>query len=183
MLRRSHTKRGWWEWCVFSHILYNIETAIASTNSYTSIELNLGYRFSVRNGFGPIPRLPPQPDDAPIQMKQARELAVLLHELTPAEEAAIRRVRPLVSIVCLSQGNMAAKGNTSCLFQKSKIGTILPHLPRECKYIVIQCQGPRGPTDIKSTKVRRSHIHRVLILLKDIWRGCHFLLNWYCSNF
>jgi hypothetical protein len=86
--------------------------------------------------------------------------------LTPAEEAAIRRITPMVSIVRLTQGNLAAKGNTSCLFQKSNIGNVLPHLPQHCKYIVIQRRGPRAANDVKSTKVRKSYIHEALVLLK-----------------
>ena len=125
-----------------------------------------GYKFSLRNGFGPVPRIPILTNESSTQVRNSARLAEVMAMLTPAEEAAIRRITPMVSIVRLTQGNLAAKGNTSCLFQKSNIGNVLPHLPQHCKYIVIQRRGPRAANDVKSTKVRKSYIHEVLVLLK-----------------
>ena len=87
--------------------------------------LELPRNFSRRNGFGPIPR-------PPAGMTQY-ELDQLLDSMTPAEEAAIRMVTPVLSIVSLRYGNIASKGNTTCVRQKSWMQGILPNLPTECR--------------------------------------------------
>ena len=53
------------------------------------------------------------------------------------EEAAIRRITPLVSRVKLAHGNIGLKGNTTCMWNHSKLRTILPNLPSTCQYFVL----------------------------------------------
>ena len=89
---------------------------------------------------GPIPTIPPPADDEPRQITVARKLRELLPTLTAVEEAAIRQIAPLLSIIRLAHGNIASRGNTSCVWQKSKLSTVLPNLPEECKFMVIERQ-------------------------------------------
>jgi hypothetical protein len=143
----------------------------------TTTELSLGYKFSQRNGFGPVPTMPPLSDHESRHFVVARELQELLSTFTSAEEAAIRQIVPMISIVRLSQGNIGAKGNTSCVWQDSKLNLILPNLPEECQFIVIQRQRQNGSAAagnrMKSTKFKKARILRALILLKetglDVW--------------
>ena len=119
---------------------------------------------------GPIPTIPPPADDEPRQITVARKLRELLPTLTAVEEAAIRQIAPLLSVIRLAHGNIASRGNTSCVWQKSKLSTVLPNLPEECKFIVIERQkrnanGTR--TGIKSTKFRKDKIVEALRLLKE----------------
>jgi hypothetical protein len=93
------------------------------------------------------------------------------YEITLVEEAAIRRIAPMMSIVGLKQGNLASRGNTSCVYQKSRLQSILPNLPRECYYIIVKRQSRTNNSNnagrgLKSTKFRRLIIHEVLLLLK-----------------
>ena len=61
-----------------------------------------------------------------------------LNNLTGAEEAIIRQIAPLISIVTLCNGNLASRGNTLCVYQKSKLSKILPNLPSKCQFIIIR---------------------------------------------
>ena len=117
--------------------------------------------FSTRNGFGPIPR--------PVPNTQHFELTALLASLTPGEEAAIRQVTPLVSIMRLKHGNIGSKGTTTCVWQQSKINAILPNLPHECRIITIQRRKQREGVHIslKSYEFQREKIVRALTWLKD----------------
>ena len=85
---------------------------------------------------------------------RARELLELLSTFTAAEEAAIHQITPMIAIVLLAQGNIGSKGNTSCVWHQSKLNTILPNLPQECKYIVITRQQQNSP-DLKSSRFKR----------------------------
>jgi hypothetical protein len=98
--------------CAF-YIPQTIHSLIIPISSYF-IELMYGYKFSLRNGFGPVPRIPILTNESSTQVRNSARLAEVMAMLTPAEEAAIRRITPMVSIVRLTQGNLAAKGNTSC---------------------------------------------------------------------
>ena len=53
--------------------------------------------------------------------------------MTCIEEAAIRQITPLISIVKLAYGNIGSKGNTTCMWNESKLSTILPNLPSKCQ--------------------------------------------------
>lgn len=119
---------------------------------------------------GQVPTVPPPVDDEPRPITVARKLREILTTLTAVEEAAIRQIAPLLSIVRLSHGNIASKGNTSCVLQKSKLARVLPNLPEDCKFIVIERQKRNADgtrTGIKSTKFRRDKMVEVLRLLKE----------------
>ena len=53
------------------------------------------------------------------------------------EEAVIRQITLLVSIIKLAHGNIGSKGNTTCMYNQSKLCTILPNLPRTCQYFLL----------------------------------------------
>ncbi len=132
------------------------------------IELKLGFTFSGRNGMGPIPIIPPQTNMESDHITKACELCNLLSSFTAAEEAAIHQIAPTQSIVCLSQGSLASKGNTSCVWHKSQLTRILPNLPVECKFIVVKhISNNNSYTSIKSTKFWRENIQRAFYLLKN----------------
>ena len=125
-------------------------------------------KFSQRNGCGPVPTMPPPTDNDSNALVRAREMQPLFNSLTAAEEAAIRQITPLISIIRLKHGNLGTKGNTSCVWQQSKLNRVLPNLPRECKFIVVTRQSGRGPSaTLSSTRFNRESIHRALVLLKE----------------
>ena len=69
------------------------------------------------------------------------------------EEAAIRRITPLVSRVKLARGNIGLKGNTTCMWNHSKLCTILPNLPSTCQYFVLSYEAKKETNiTLKSTK-------------------------------
>ena len=120
-------------------------------------------KFSIGNGFGAEPSLIDQP-------AIIKELHSLLDRCTPAEEAAIRKITPLVSIARLKHGNIASKGTISCVSQDSTLLSVLPRLPSECKTIVIMRQGNSNgkPTRLPSFSFRKVVIHRILHILHEI---------------
>ena len=73
-----------------------------------------------------------------------RELHDLLMSFTGAEEATICQILQLLSIVHFSHGSLGSKGNTTCVWQQSKLNLILPNLPEECKFIVIRRKQKKG---------------------------------------
>ena len=122
------------------------------------VQLDQCRKFSRRNGFGPIPR--------PAANTMAHQLVTILDAASAAEEAAVRQITALVSIVRLSHGNIGAKGTTSCVWQKSTLHPILPNLPRECKVINITRRQQQGSTSVSlsSYKYKRFTIQRILEL-------------------
>jgi hypothetical protein len=120
---------------------------------------------------GPSPIYSRAQHNEPSQLTDARSLQTLMENMTLAEEQAISRIVPMLKIVSLKQGNLASRGNTTCVFQKSKLHTVLPNLPRECKYIIVKRKSRCNNTNnahpgLKSTKFRRQVIADVLRLLK-----------------
>ena len=94
---------------------------------------------------------------------------MLLTDITAAEEAAIRQICPLICIKSLRGGNIAAKGNTHCVWQQCNLVTILPNLPGEIKYIIIRRSRNATTSDertIRSTRFEREKILALLMLLK-----------------
>ena len=87
----------------------------------------------------------------------------LMLNATNAEEAAIRPISPAFGIIFLSGGNIASRGNTSCLLQDSRLGLILPHLPENCRIIIVKQRNTVGR--MRSTKYKRSNIQLMLHLL------------------
>ena len=57
--------------------------------------------------------------------------------MTCIEEAAIRKITPLISLVELVYGNIGSKGNITCMWNESKRPTILPNLPSKYQYFVL----------------------------------------------
>jgi len=122
----------------------------------TLSDMALARRYSSRNGFGPHIQPPPITPDEDAQITLFRELHTLMLSLTPAEESAIRRIAPMMTISKLTQGNIGSKGSTSCAFIDSKLSTLLPNLPSECKYIIILRNGCNGGA--KSMKYKCARI-------------------------
>ena len=162
-------------------------------NAEKKPELSLPRTMSERNGYGPGPvvveTVPDEDDDeeeeaedgtgiSPIYGTHAsaiarsissheRELHYLLSILTAAEEAAIRQITPLVSLVRLQHGNFGIKGNATCVWQRSQINKVLPNLPKHCKVIVIgRSAGDQADIRLESYRFSRERIERVLVLLK-----------------
>ena len=81
------------------------------------------------------------------------------------EEASIRQLIPLVSIIKLSHGNTGWKGNTTCMWNQSKLCTILPSLPSTCQYFVLSYETRKSLISLKLTKFERIKIQRFLELL------------------
>ena len=144
--------------------------------------LRYGRMFSFRNGFGRMcytsysEGLTYSVDD--INYLRSHELHRLLSSFTVIEEAAIRTVVPLLSIIRLMHGNIKTKGNTSCVWQKSKLCLILPNLPSECKYVMInrrKSNGIKGKSNLVSTKFERRKIQYALELLLQtvpgVWKN------------
>ena len=140
-----------------------------------TIDLQFARSFSFRNGYGPAFIYPKAFEGEDPNFIIGRELQEIMTSLTCVEEAAIRQITPLVSLVRLSTGSISMKGNTSCVWQQSKLNIILPNLPTECKFVIIKRKGCTQSTkDIKSTKFERSKIERALELLSGtvdgIWK-------------
>ena len=137
--------------------------------------LQSGRKFSLRNGFGCVL---PRPIKEDPNYAKSRELHELLSKFTMVEEAAIRSIVPLLSIVRLMHGSIGTKGNTSCVWQQSTLATVLPNLPSECKFIIINRktkQNKPGKSQITSTKFERINIQRAIELLMDtvpgVWKN------------
>lgn len=135
----------------------------ADCHNYSKDDLDLARPFSARNGFGTIPRQPTHPVDI--------ELRGLLDSITVAEEAAIRQITPLVSVVRLNHGNIGSRGNSTCVFQSSRVNTLLPNLPSECKIVVVEWRQGTG-RELRSYQFRRDVIHRILVLLQQTGLPC-----------
>ena len=158
---------------MFITILFKITNEYAYFLLYFIPDLKFARLFSTRNGFGPAP-IPPSLntiDRTNQEMLHYHELHTRLSNMTGAVEAAIRMIAPLISIVSLKHTSLASKGNISCVWQRSKLASILPNLPSLCKYIILHrgtATGLRRRNDnIKSTKCKRYDIQRLLILLKS----------------
>ena len=133
--------------------------------------LDLPLRFSEKSGFGIIPR-PPQlcPDNLLEGTPQYNHyhdhitLQRLMSNATNAEEAAIRPIAPAFSIINLTGGNIASRGNTSCLLQESRLGLILPNLPENCRVVIVKRRDTSSR--MRSTKYKQYNIETMLRLLR-----------------
>ena len=145
------------------------------------IDLQFARSFSTRNGFGPTHVMNPTPieNNHNANFEKCRRLHELMQSLTAAEEAAIRQITPLISIVRLDHGNLATKGNTSCVWQQSKLNLILPNLPTECKFVILTRRqrshgNANNQSQLKSTKFKRAKIQEALELLsctvEGVWK-------------
>ena len=154
------------------------------SGKHNTDELMSGRMFSFRNGFGQVQYVS---DDilkdnisSPFyqQYLLAQELQKLLLSFTMVEEAAIRTIVPLLSITRLTHGNIATKGNTSCVWEKSKLYKVLPNLPTDYKWIIINCcykDGKSGESKLHSTTFERRKIQRSLEILQQtvpgVWKN------------
>ena len=80
-------------------------------------DLKFARALSTRTGMGPV--IESAPDVVGNESTNAtkfREFHSLLNSFTSAEEAEIRQITPLVSIVRLAHGNIGSKGNTTCVW-------------------------------------------------------------------
>ena len=143
-------------------------------------DLQFGRMFSTRNGFGKTIIYNNLSSNEDINIYRAIEIQKLFPTLTAAEESAIRQITPLLSIVRLNTGSIGMKGNTSCVWQKSRLNIILPNLPSECSYIIIKRKVSNNNSNFhtnttKSTKFKRSRIQKALELLShtvpDVWKS------------
>ena len=125
------------------------------------VDMKFARKFSSRNGFGKHVMPAPYSLNDNEDESNFRELHKLLSNFNSAEEAAIRRIAPMMSIIKLSHGNIGSKGNTRCAHIDSKLATILLNLPDECRYIVVQRTRRGG--GIKNTKYKRDNIERALL--------------------
>ena len=126
-------------------------------------DLQFAHKFSLRNGYGPVQMIPPPFAGEPQGVTDGRRLKYLMSIMTAAEEAAIRKVTPMLSIVRLKSGNLGAKGNTSCVLQQSKLAMFMPNRMQDVNYIILYHEGHQG---LKSTKFRKRVIVEVLKLLE-----------------
>ena len=114
-------------------------------------DLSLSRTFSQRNQFGPSFTYQINVTDRNVSI--AIELKYILSSMSCIEEAAIRQITPLVSIVKLAHGNIGSKGNTTCMWNQSKLCTILPNLPSTCQYFVLSYEAKKKFNFIKINKV------------------------------
>ena len=79
--------------------------------------------------------------------------------MTCIEEAVIRQITPLISIVKLAYGNIGAKENTTYMWNESKLSTILPNLPSKYQYFVLSYKSKNNSSILlKSTEFNRIKI-------------------------
>ena len=69
------------------------------------------------------------------------------------EEAVIRQITLLVSIIKLAHGNISAKVNTTCMWVHSKLCTILPNLSSTSQYFVLSYEAEKEQNYFKINKV------------------------------
>ena len=76
-------------------------------------DLSLSRTFSQRNQFGPSFTYQINVTDRNVSIAIA--LKYILSSMSCIEEAAIRQITPLISIVKLAHGNIGSKSNTTCM--------------------------------------------------------------------
>ena len=85
--------------------------------------------------------------------------------MTCIEETAIRKITALILIVKLTYGNIGSKGNTTCMWNESKLSTILPNLPTKYQYFVLSFKSKKySDILLKSTKYNRKKYKKSLEL-------------------
>ena len=86
--------------------------------------------------------------------------------MTGVVKTAICMIAPLLSIVSLKHTSLASTGNFSCVWQHSKLVSILPNLLSGYKYIILHRETPSGQgrrnDNIKSTKRKCNDIECLL---------------------
>ena len=137
------------------------------------IDLSLSRTFSQRNQFGISSTYRINATDRNVSI--AIELKHMLSSISCIEKATIRQITPLTSIVKLVHGNIGSKGNTPCMWNQSKLCTILPNLPSICQYFVLSYEAKnKSKISLKSTKFERIKMQRCLKLLlftvEGVWK-------------
>ena len=95
----------------------HVPTFVYLKNIYIfNTDLKYSRTFARSNGFGPVPQPPAYDGNESVNIKMFRELHGLLKSFTGAEEAAIRQISPLISIVRFPHGSLGSKGNTTCVW-------------------------------------------------------------------
>ena len=97
--------------------------------------MSLGCKQSIRNCLGPLLRY--SVDNLDTNEWIHVELNQLLSISTHVEEAAMRNILPLTSVMKLDMGNICSLRNTSFIYQDSKIWYVLSKLHTHCKMILI----------------------------------------------
>ena len=87
--------------------------------------------------------------------------------MTCIEEAAIRLITPLISILKLAYGNIGSKENTTRIWNDSKLSNILPNLPSKCQYFVLS-HNSKKECKITSKFDRRKIQKRLELLSKTV---------------
>ena len=170
--KQNHKGKFPWE---FLHLPKHECNAILCDFCYRDIPSEaLSRIFSFRNQFGPS--ISNVIDNNYPNVGIAIELKDILSSMTCIEEAAIRQITPLISIVKLAHGNIGSKGNTTCMWNQSRLCTILPNLPNQCKYFVLSYKSKKDSDIIlKSTKFEKIKIQRCLELLsytvENVWKS------------
>ena len=143
---------------------------ILKQNIKPLIDLSLSKTFSHRNQFGPSFTYQINATDRNISI--AIELKHILSSISCIEEATIRNITPLVSIVKLAHGNISLKGNTICMWNHSKLCTILLNLPSTCQYFILSYEAKKkSKVNLKSAKFERIKIQRCLELFSCTVEG------------
>jgi hypothetical protein len=105
-------------------------------------QLHLAHTLSRRNGFGHAhepafssPFIVRSPHPLPAQDVNS-QLIPLLQSYSLTEEWSIRQIISFMSVVRL-QNNIGSHGNTSCVWNNSKLALLLPNIPVEMSFIVV----------------------------------------------
>ena len=133
-------------------------------------------KFSARNGYGPMQPVSESvyriydtlSENHQMLINRVRELDYLLRNLTYGEECAIRTIVPAISITRLKYGNIASKGNVTCMNLDNKMFEVIPRLPTECRTVVIQRKGSNTRAGLASFKFQRNVIENVCRLITAV---------------
>ena len=63
--------------------------------------------------------------------------------MTCIEEATIRQITSLMRIVKLAYGNIGSQGDTTCMWNDSKLSNTLPNLLNKCQYFALSYNSKR----------------------------------------
>ena len=138
-------------------------------------KISMVYTLSSHNGYGTIPY--PHTPTNPFDMSAPPPLPAIItdinilwnyphklcKEVTPAEEEAIQQVIHLVSIIRYKNGGISTKGNTSCVWQTSKLKQLLPNITCDCRIIYIHYKAQMNQSANQPTNLKYMHFHRMVI--------------------
>ena len=122
-------------------MILNVLLLILKQNVKHLIDLSLSRTFSHRNQLSPSFTYQINATDRNISI--AIELKHILSSISCIEEATIRNITSLVSIVKLAHGNISLKGNTIYMWNHSKLCTLLLNLPSTCQYFILSYEAKK----------------------------------------